>query len=154
MHANGTPLEPPRATARPSLCRRSRPARSRPVGRDALLPATLAVVALALGVAALGVATNRDALALLGIAATGLLAAALAVSASRSTRRSDELRAANRELQRTNAELEARRLAIGKALDLIDDRTNGWLYELVEVMGDELVELVDRQVGDPGEDER
>ena len=73
---------------------------------------------------------------------------------SRSIRRHDELRAANRELQRRNADLEARRLAIGKALDLIDDRTNGWLYELVEVIGDELAELVDKEVGDPSEDER
>ena len=149
MHANGTPLEPPRAAARPDLRRRHRLA-----GGHAYLPATLAVVALALGVAALGVVTNRDALALLGLAATGLLANALATSASRSIRRHDELRAANRELQRRNADLEARRLAIGKALDLIDDRTNGWLYELIEVMGDELAELVDKEVGDPSEDER
>ena len=149
MHANGTPLEPPRATARPDIRRRRRVA-----GGHAYLHATLAVVALAFGVAALGVVTNRDALALLGLAATGLLANALAASASRSIRRHDELRAANRELQRRNADLEARRLAIGKALDLIDDRTNGWLYELVEVMGDELAELVDKEVGDPSEDDQ
>ena len=65
MHANGTPLEPARATARPNLRRRRRLA-----GGHRYLPATLAVVALALGVAALGVVTNRDALALLGLAAT------------------------------------------------------------------------------------
>lgn len=149
MHANGTPLEPPRATARPTLRQGSRHAAG-----NAYLPPTLALVALAFAVSALGVVTDRDAFAVLGLGATGLLAAALAVSASRSTRRCDELRAANRELQRTNAELEARRLAIGKALDLIDDRTNGWLYELVEVVGDELAELVDKEVGDPTEDER
>lgn len=149
MHAKGTPLEPLRATARPALRRRGRLA-----GGQASLPATLAVVALAFGVAALGVVTDRDALALLGLAATGLLATGLAASASRAIRRLDELRATNRELQRRNADLEARRLAIGKALDLIDDRTDGWLYELIEVMGDELVELVDKEVGDPNEDER
>jgi hypothetical protein len=148
MHANGTPLEPLRATARPALRRRGLAC------GQAILPATLAVVALAFGVAALAVVTNRDALALPGLAATSLLATALAASASRSIRRHDELHATNRELQRRNADLEARRLAIGKALDLIDDRTNGWLYELVEVMGDELAELVDREVGDPSEDAR
>ncbi|HWQ23981.1 MAG TPA: hypothetical protein VNK94_07750 [Gaiellaceae bacterium] len=149
MHANGTPLEPLRASDRPALRRRGRLA-----GGQASLPATLAVVALAFGVAAFGVVTDRDGLALLGLAAAGLLAAALAASASRSIHRNDELRATNRELQRRNADLEARRLAIGKALDLIDDRTNGWLYELVEVMGDELAELVDTEVGDPSEDAR
>ena len=148
MHANGTPLEPPRATAGPTL------RRSRRAGGHASVPATIALIALALGIATFGVQTNRAALALLGLAATGLLATGLAASASRSVRRHDELRATNRELQRRNADLEARRLAIGKALDLIDDRTNGWLYELVEVMGDELAELVDREVGDPSEDER
>jgi hypothetical protein len=112
------------------------------------------LIALALGSATFGVQTNRAALALLGLAATGLLATALAASANRSIRGHDALRATNRELQRRNADLEARRLAIGKALNLIDDRTNGWLYELVEVMGDELAELVDREIGDPSEDER
>lgn len=149
MHANGTPLEPPRATARPTRRQGSRHA-----ARYAYLPPTLAPVALAFAVSALGVVTDRDAFALLGLAATALLAVTLAVSASRSTRRCDELRTANRDLQRTNAELEARRLAIGKALDLIDDRTSGWLYELVEVVGDELAELVDKEVCDPAEDER
>lgn len=149
MHANGTPLETLRATARPALPRRGRLA-----GAHASLPAKLGLIALALGVATLGVETNREALALLGLAATSLLATALTASASRSIRRHDELRATNRELQRRNADLEARRLAIGKALDLIDDRTNGWLYELVEVMGDELAELVDREVGDPNGDAR
>lgn len=149
MHANGTPLEPPRASAR--LTHREG---SRHAGRDARLPANLALVGIAFGVSAFGIATDRDAFALLGLAATALLAVALAVGATRLTRRCDELRAANRELQRANAELEARRLAIGKALDLIDDRTNGRLYELVEVVGDELAELVDKEVGDPTEDER
>jgi hypothetical protein len=110
------------------------------------LPATLALVALALGVATFGVATDRDALTLLGLGATGLLASALAASAGRSMRGRDELRAANRELQRRNADLETRRLAIGKALDLLDDRTNGWLYELLEIMGDELADLVDESL--------
>lgn len=151
MHAKGTPLDtvPAPIRARRWLGRSASSTRG-----HRSLPATLALIALALGGATFGVATERDAVALLGLGATGLLATGLAASASRSIRRLDELRAANRELQQRNARLEARRLAIGKALDLIDDRTNGWLYELVEVVGDELAELVDKEVGDRTGDER
>lgn len=140
MHAKGTPLDTLRA---PMRAHRRHERSGSSTGGHRSLTATLALIALALGVATFGVATDRDALTLLGLGATGLLASALAASAGRSMRRHDELRAANREIQRRNADLEARRLAIGKALDLVDDRTNGWLYELIEIMGDELAEHVD-----------
>jgi cell division protein FtsB len=112
------------------------------------------VIALALTAATVGVATNREALALLGLGATGLLATVLAASASRSMRRRDELRAANKELQRRNATLEARQLAIETGLALIDERTQGHLRELVEESGDELAELVDEALDDSAEGAR
>jgi hypothetical protein len=108
-----------------------------------LLPATLALIALALGAATFGVETNRDALALLGLGTTGLLAAALAAHANRSLRLRDELRAANTELRRKTAQLETRQLSIESALMLIDDRTQGALGELVEAAGEGLAEIVD-----------
>jgi hypothetical protein len=109
------------------------------------------VIALALGVATFGVETNREALALLGLAATGLLAAALAASASRSMRRRYELREANKELLRRNAKLEAQQLAIDTALASIDERTHGRLRDLVEESGDELAELVDEALDESTE---
>jgi cell division protein FtsB len=109
------------------------------------------VIALALGVATVGVETDREALALLGLGATGLLAAALAATASRSIRRRDELRAANKELQRRSAELEAQQLAIESGLDVIDVRTQGRLRELVEESGDELAELIDEALDESDE---
>ena len=149
MHAKGTPLETQEAPVR---ARRQRGVRTRrSASGHASLPATLAVIALALGVATFGVETNRDALALLGLGATGLLAATLAASASSSVRRRDGLRAANTELQRRNAELEAQRLAIESALDAIDDRTQGRLRELIEQSGDELAELVDDALDESSE---
>jgi uncharacterized protein HemX len=149
MHMKGTPLETQRASAR---ARPQRGVRTRTSGgAHASLPATLAVIALALAVATFGVETNRDALALLGLGATGLLAATLAVSANRSVGRRDGLRAANTELRRRNGELEARRLAIESALDAIDDRTQGRLRELIEENGDELAEFVDDALDESSE---
>ena len=140
MHAKGTPLESLREPAQARRRQRVRSARSSGYGS---LPATLALIALALGVATFGVETSRDALALLGLWATGLLAAALAASANKAMRRRDELRAVNKELQRRNVELETRQDAIERALELIDERTQGHLREIVEESGDELAELVD-----------
>jgi hypothetical protein len=149
MHAKGTPLETQQA---PVCARRQRGVGTRrSASGHALLPATLAVLALALGVATFGVGTNRDALALLGLAATGVLAAALAASARSSVRRRDGLRAANTELQRRNAELETRRLAIESALDAIDVRTQGRLRGLVEESGDALAEFVDDALDESSE---
>lgn len=128
--------------------RRRRPrAGGSPKGHGAL-PATLTVIALALVVAIFGVETSRDALALLGLGATALLATALAASANEAMRRRDELRAVNKELQRRNAELETRQSAIERALELVDERTHGHLREVVEESGDELAELIDEALGE------
>ena len=149
MPAKGTPLETLRAPVRAR--RRRGTGNGRSTSSHGALPATLAVIALALGVATVGVETDREALALLGLGATGLLAAALAASASRSMRRRDELRAANKELQRRSAELEAQQLAIESGLDVIDVRTQGRLRQLVEESGDELAELIDEALDESDE---
>jgi hypothetical protein len=149
MHAKGTPLETQEAPVRAHPPRGVRTRGS--ASRHASLPAALTAIALALAVATFGVGTNRDALALLGLGATGLLAAVLAASASRLVRRRDGLRAANTELQRRNAELETRRLAIESALDAIDGRMQGRLRELIEQSGDELAGLVDDTLDESSE---
>jgi hypothetical protein len=109
------------------------------------------VIALALGVAIFGVETSRDALALLGLGTTALLATALAARASKAMCRRDELGAVNKELQRRSGELETRQDAIERALELVDERTQGRLRELVEESGDELAELVDEALDESPE---
>lgn len=102
----------------------------------------------ALGVTAFGVGADRKAVALIGLASTVVVVAALVFSASSSIHSREVLLAANEELQRRNADLEALHLAVLKGLDVIDQETQGRLLELIEEAGDELAALVDETLDD------
>lgn len=140
------------------------PARSR-----AVLLVTLIATALMLGVATYGVVTNRTNAATVGLAGTAVTAVAMAFSAgdsirtgerscelldralAESERARDELHVANAKLQRRNADLRALQLAVVQGFDLIDERTQGRLQELVEEAGDEFAALVDEALDGPTE---
>lgn len=85
---------------------------------------------------------------MVGLAASAVVAVAMAVRASKSIRDRDELLAANEELQRRNVELRALQLAVVRGLHVVDERTQGRLRDLVEETGDELAELVDEVLDD------
>lgn len=57
-----------------------------------------------------------------------------------------ELLAANERLRRSNADLRRVQRHIARGFDVLDERTEGRLRELVEQAGDELAALVDRIV--------
>jgi len=103
---------------------------------------------LALGVATYGVETDRKSVAMIGLTATAGVAAAIAVSARKSIRAQNELHVANEELRQRNADLQAFQLALEQGFDVIDERTQGRLTELVEDVGDELAALVDETLDD------
>lgn len=123
-----------------------------PTGSHTVSLVTTIAIALGLGVATYGVETDRKTVAMIGLAATALIAAAMSMSASRSIRARTEIHVANEALQRRNANLHAFQLAIVRGFDVIDERTQGRLTELVEEVGDELAALVDEALDDPTED--
>jgi hypothetical protein len=116
------------------------------------LLAAFTAIAGPLVVTSYGIETNQKAIALIGLVAIALVAALAALSASKSRRARDELRAANDQLRRRNADLEARHRAVAHGLDVIDERTEGRLWELLEETGDELAELVDEALDEPDGD--
>jgi hypothetical protein len=65
-----------------------------------------------------------------------------------SERARDELDVANQRLQRTNAELRTLQLAVAQGFNLIDERTQGRLRDLIEQAGDDLISLVDETLVD------
>lgn len=103
---------------------------------------------------------------MVGLAFTALVAVVMAVRArtairaevgsrhvsgralAKSERAREELRLANERLQRSNADLQAFQLAVVQGFDVIDERTQGRLKELVEEAGDELAALVDDALDD------
>ena len=109
---------------------------------------TVVATSLALGMTAYGVGSDRKAVALIGLASTVVVVAALVFSSSSSSHSREALLAANEELQRRNADLEALHLAVLKGLDVIDQETQGRLLELIEDAGDELAVLVDETLDD------
>ena len=124
------------------------PRRSHPAGSHAAFLVTAVATTLALGLTAYGVVSDRNGVAMIGLTATVLVGAALVVGTSSSMHRREALLAANDELQRRNADLEALHLAVGKGLDVIDEQTQGRLLELIEEAGDELAALVDETLDD------
>lgn len=134
-----------------------------------LLPVALASIVSALAVAIYGVETGRKSVAMVGLAFTAFVAVVMAVRArtairaeirsrevcdralAKSEHARGELRLANERLQRRNADLQAFQLAVVQGFDVIDERTQGRLKELVEEAGDELATLVDDALDDPTE---
>jgi hypothetical protein len=133
------------------------------------LPVALVSIASALALAVYGVETGRKSVAILGLALTALVAVVMAVRArtairaeirsrevcdralAKSEHAREELCLANERLQGRNADLQAFQLAVVQGFDLIDERTQGRLKELVEESGDELAALVDEALDDPTE---
>lgn len=157
MRTKGTPVElfsSPLAGlvhqlgASPNPIGSDAPRPSHPAGFHAAFLVTAVATTLALGVTAYGVVSDRNGVAMIGIAATIFAAAALVVVASSSIHRREALLAANEELQQRNADLEALHLAVLKGLDVIDQETQGRLLELIEEAGDELAVLVDETLDD------
>ncbi len=119
-----------------------------PTGSPAVLLVTTIAMALALGVAMYGVETDRKSVAMIGLTATAGVAAAIAVSARKSIRAQNELHVANEELRQRSADLQAFQLALEQGFDVIDERTQGRLTELLDDVGDELAALVDEALDD------
>jgi hypothetical protein len=136
----------------------------------ALLLATLIAIGPTLALAAYGVETDQKSIAIVGLAATTLVAVTASAGARRSIRTEErssealvqaladserarnELHLANERLQRKNAELEALELAVREAFEWIDEQTQGRLRELVEEAGEDLAALVDDALDEPGEE--
>ena len=121
-------------------------------GTRALLLVTLNAIAVTLAVAAYGVVMERKSVAIVGLAATALVAVVMTLSARHFARAREELDLTNARLQRRNAELSAFHLGVVHGFALIDERTHGRLSELAQEVGDELAELIDDALDDPSED--
>jgi hypothetical protein len=153
-------IPPARTGDRGSASSRSDPAQP-PAGTRAALLVTVGAIALTLGVAAYGLFSDLRNVALAGVGASVVVAAAMAVRGRNSIRTArhsaelldsalaeseqarDELYSANEKLQRTNADLRTLQIAVAQGFSLIDERTRGRLREVVEQAGAELAALVD-----------
>jgi hypothetical protein len=143
-------MDRPRPVARTRL--RSRGLSNGRVGIPLTPFAALTAIAVPLAAASYGVETNNRTIAMIGLVVTAVVAAAVAFRANRSTRVRDALLEANGNLRRRNTDLEAMHQAVLQGLDVIDERTQGRLWELFEETGDELAELVDEALDDRGRD--
>jgi acid phosphatase family membrane protein YuiD len=150
MHAREASMDRPRPVARTRL--RSRGLSNGRVGIPLTPFATLTAIAVPLAAASYGVETNNRTIAMIGLVVTAVVAAAVAFRANRSTRVRDALLEANGNLRRRNTDLEAMHQAVLQGLDVIDERTQGRLWELFEETGDELAELIDEALDDRGRD--
>jgi uncharacterized membrane protein YraQ (UPF0718 family) len=141
------------------------PARHRvpghPIGSRVALLVSLVAITLTLGVATYGLLGDRRNVALAGIVASLLIAIAMVARARDSLRTAeraaelldgaileserarDELHAANAQLRKTNADQLVTQLAVAQAFNLIDERTQGQLREVVEQAGGDLAALVE-----------
>jgi hypothetical protein len=135
-----------------------------PVGSRAALLISLIAIVLTLGVATYGLIGDRRNVALAGIVASLLIAVAMVARARDSLRTAehaaelldgavleserarDQLHAANAQLRKTNADQRVTHLAVAQAFDLIDERTEGRLREIVEQAGGDLAALVEESL--------
>jgi hypothetical protein len=141
------------------------PARHRvpghPIGSRSALLVTLLAITLTLGVAMYALFGDRRNVALIAVVASTAIAASMVTRArgslrtaeqssemldsvlAESERTRDELHLANSRLQQANADLRTLQLAVAQGFNLIDERTQGRLRELVQEAGDDLAALVD-----------
>lgn len=135
-------------------------------GSQTVLLVTLLAISSTLGVATYGLLTDRVSVTMVGLAASVTIAVAMALRARDSIRTAersselldgalaeservrDDLHIANEKLQRTNASLRTLQIAVAQGFNLIDERTQGRLRELVEEAGDDLAALVDETLDD------
>jgi hypothetical protein len=124
---------------------------------------TLTAILLTLGATTYGVVTGRGTVALAGLVTSVVITALRARDSRRSAERSSELlntalaesermrgnlEHANDRLLRTNANLRTLQIAVAQGFNLIDERTQGRLRQLVEEAGDDLAALVDETLID------
>lgn len=106
----------------------------------------LGAMTLTLGLTTYGLVTDRRGVALIAVAATLAIAVAMVGRARTSLRAAErkrvELDRANALLQQRNASLRTMNLAVKQGFDVIDERTQGRLRELVEQAGDDLAAIV------------
>ena len=130
-------------------------------GFHAVLLLTLTAITLSSAVTLYGFVTDRRNVAIVGTVASATIAVAMAFRAvesiraarSASVRLDDaladseqarrQLDTANEQLQRKNAELRTLQITVAQGFNLIDERTQGRLRDLIEEAGDDLVALVD-----------
>jgi hypothetical protein len=135
-----------------------------PIGSRAALLVTLVAIVLTLGVATYALLGDRRNVALIAVGASVAIAVAMATRARdtlrtaerssemldevlvESERTQDELHVANSRLRNANAELRTLQLAVAQGFNLIDERTQGRLRELVQEAGDDLAALVDETI--------
>jgi hypothetical protein len=132
-----------------------------PIGSRVALLVSLIAIMVTLGVATYGLMGDRRNVTLVGIVASLLIAIAIVARARdslqtaehaaelldgavlESERARDELHNANAQLQKANADQLVTQLAVAQAFNLIDERTQGRLREVVEQAGGDLAALVD-----------
>ena len=140
---------------------------SRPAGvtRAALL-VSLVAIAQTLGVTTYGLLAGHRNVAIIGLVSSVVVAVAMALRAdgsihaveqssalldralADSRHAHDDLNVANEQLRRANAELRTLQIAVAQGFNLIDERTQGRLRELVEEAGDDLAALVNESFED------
>jgi Mg2+/citrate symporter len=126
----------------------------------------LAVIASTLGATTNGLISVSRVVTIVGLAGCITVAVAMTLRArdsiraaersselldralAESERAQDELRIANEKLQRTNVSLRTLQVAVAQGFNLIDERTQGRLRELVEEAGDDLAALVAETLDD------
>lgn len=126
----------------------------------------LAVIASTLGAATNGLISVVRVVTIVGLAGCITVALAMTLRArdsiraaersselldralAESERAQDELRVANERLQRTNVSLRTLQVTVAQGFNLIDERTQGRLRELVEEAGDDLAALVAETLDD------
>jgi hypothetical protein len=142
------------------------PRHDRQSGRSQRGVAAAVAVSLALAVLTYGAVTGRSDAATVGLIATAVSASAIAArgrnrirAAERSAQLRDtalaesernrrDLQSANERLQRKNAELLTLQITVAHGFKLIDERTEGRLWELVHEAGNDLAALVDETLND------
>lgn len=139
------------APTTPTNCSASTRASDRPGGSHTAILVTTIATLPAVGVATYGVATDWKTVSMVGLAATVVIAAVMSISARRSIVARNAIHLANKELQQKNDDLRTSQLAVVRGFDLIDERTQGRLTELMEEVGDELAALADEVFDEPTE---
>jgi hypothetical protein len=124
---------------------------------------TLTAILLTLGVTSYGLVTEHSTVALAGLISSVVITAIRALNSVRSAERSSqllnralaesegmrsELEVANERLLRTNANLRMLQIAVAQGFNLIDERTQGRLRQIVEEAGDDLAALVSETLVD------
>jgi len=135
-----------------------------PAGSRGVLLAAVGAFVLTVGVTSYGLLEDSRALTAIGLAASVSIGIAMALRARDSIqtaesaygrldraladaeRSRDELADANKDLARSNAQIQAVHIAYADLLNLTDERTRGRMRELIEDTGEDLAELLEGEM--------